>query len=43
MMCELTIEGEEDIDFLVDSISIAWQFYSSFLHTKERVTSKIKY
>jgi len=30
---ELTITDEEDIDFLVDSISISWQFYSSFLHT----------
>jgi len=30
---ELTITDEDDIDFLVDSISISWQFYSSFLHT----------
>ena len=30
---ELTIADEEDIDFLVDSISMSWQFYSSFLHT----------
>ncbi|MCK9454769.1 MAG: TetR/AcrR family transcriptional regulator [Sulfurimonas sp.] len=30
---ELKIDSEEDIDFLVDSISISWQFYSSFLHT----------
>lgn len=30
---ELTITDEEDIDFLVDSISLSWQFYSSFLHT----------
>ncbi len=30
---EITITDEEDIDFLVDSISLAWQFYSSFLHT----------
>lgn len=30
---ELTINDEEDIDFLVDSISLSWQFYSSFLHT----------
>ncbi|EDZ61612.1 transcriptional regulator, TetR family [Sulfurimonas gotlandica GD1] len=30
---ELTITDEEDIDFLVDSISLSWQFYSSLLHT----------
>jgi len=30
---ELTITDEEDIDFLIDSISLSWQFYSSFLHT----------
>ena len=30
---ELNITDEEDIDFLVDSISLSWQFYSSFLHT----------
>ena len=30
---ELIIDSEEDIDYLVDSISISWQFYSSFLHT----------
>jgi len=30
---ELIISNEEDIDFLVDSISLSWQFYSSFLHT----------
>ncbi len=30
---ELTISDEEDIDFLVDSISFAWQFYGSLLHT----------
>lgn len=30
---ELTITDEEDRDFLVDSISLSWQFYSSFLHT----------
>jgi len=30
---ELSITDEEDIDFLVDSISMSWQFYSSFLHT----------
>jgi len=30
---ELAISDEEDLDFLVDSISLAWQFYSSFLHT----------
>jgi len=30
---EISITDEEDIDFLVDSISISWQFYSSFLHT----------
>jgi len=30
---ELVITDEEDIDFLVDSISLSWQFYSSFLHT----------
>jgi len=30
---ELVINDEEDIDFLVDSISLSWQFYSSFLHT----------
>ena len=30
---ELSITDEEDIDFLVDSISLSWQFYSSFLHT----------
>ena len=30
---ELSIADEEDIDFLVDSISLSWQFYSSFLHT----------
>jgi len=30
---ELTITDEEDINFLVDSISLSWQFYSSFLHT----------
>jgi len=30
---ELSISDEEDIDFLVDSISFAWQFYSSLLHT----------
>lgn len=27
---ELTITDEEDIDYLVDSITISWQFYSSF-------------
>ena len=30
---EIKIEDEEDLDFLVDSTSLAWQFYSSFLHT----------
>ncbi len=30
---ELSITDEEDIDFLVDSISMSWQFYNSFLHT----------
>ena len=30
---ELNITDEEDIDFLVDSVSFSWQFYSSFLHT----------
>ena len=30
---ELSITDEEDIDFLVDSISLSWQFYSSYLHT----------
>ena len=30
---ELAINKEEDLDFLVDSISLSWQFYSSFLHT----------
>ncbi|MFT5660948.1 MAG: AcrR family transcriptional regulator [Sulfurimonas sp.] len=30
---ELAITDEEDIDFLVDSISLSWQYYSSFLHT----------
>jgi len=30
---ELAINDEEDMDFLVDSISLSWQFYSSFLHT----------
>ncbi len=30
---ELSITDEEDIDFLVDSISLSWQFYTSFLHT----------
>jgi len=30
---ELAIEDEEDLDFLVDSISLSWQFYSSLLHT----------
>ncbi|MFT7005346.1 MAG: hypothetical protein ACJAWW_002720, partial [Sulfurimonas sp.] len=30
---ELIINDEEDMDFLVDSISLSWQFYSSFLHT----------
>ena len=30
---ELTITDEEDIDYLVDSISMSWQFYSSYLHT----------
>ncbi len=30
---ELSISDEEDIDFLVDSISLSWQFYSSLLHT----------
>ena len=30
---ELSITEEADIDFLVDSISMSWQFYSSFLHT----------
>lgn len=30
---ELAITDEDDIDFLVDSISLSWQFYSSFLHT----------
>lgn len=30
---ELFIQEEEDIDYLVDSISLSWQFYSSFLHT----------
>lgn len=30
---ELTVDDEEDIDFLVDSISLSWQFYSSFVHT----------
>ena len=46
---ELTITDEEDIDFLVDSISLSWQFYSSFLHTigeelnAESVQNVIKY
>jgi AcrR family transcriptional regulator len=30
---EISITDEEDIDFLVDSISLSWQFYSSFLQT----------
>lgn len=30
---ELSITDEEDLDFIVDSISLSWQFYSSFLHT----------
>ena len=30
---ELIITDEEDLDFIVDSISLSWQFYSSFLHT----------
>ena len=30
---ELVIESEEDMDFLVDSISLSWQFYSSLLLT----------
>ena len=30
---EISITDEEDIDFLVDSISMSWQFYSSFSHT----------
>ena len=30
---ELIIDCEEDMDFLVDSISLSWQFYSSLLHT----------
>ncbi|MBT5935638.1 TetR/AcrR family transcriptional regulator [Sulfurimonas sp.] len=30
---ELIVSDEQDIDFLVDSISLSWQFYSSFLHT----------
>ena len=30
---ELSITDEEDIDFLLDSVSLSWQFYSSFLHT----------
>lgn len=33
MSKEISVTDEEDIDFLVDSISISWQFYSSFLHT----------
>ncbi|WP_321778525.1 TetR/AcrR family transcriptional regulator [Sulfurimonas sp.] len=46
---ELVIADEEDIDFIVDSISLSWQFYSSFLHTKgqevnaESVQKVIKY
>ncbi len=30
---ELSVSDEEDIDYLVDSISLSWQFYGSFLHT----------
>lgn len=30
---ELIITDEKDIEFIVDSISLAWQFYSSFLYT----------
>lgn len=30
---ELTITDEEDIDFLVDSVSMSWQFYCSHLYT----------
>ena len=30
---ELTIADEEDIDFLIDSVSISWQFYCSYLYT----------
>jgi len=30
---DLAIDDEEDIDFLVDTISLSWQFYDSFLYT----------
>ena len=30
---ELSVLDEETLDFLVDSISLSWQFYDSFLHT----------
>lgn len=30
---ELSISDEEDIDFLVDSISLSWQFYTSLMYT----------
>ena len=30
---ELSISDEEDLDFIVDSISLSWQFYSSLMHT----------
>ena len=38
---DLHITDEEDIDFLVDSISLSWQFYSSFLHTLGEEMSEI--
>lgn len=30
---ELSISDEEDIDFLVDAISLSWQFYTSLMYT----------
>ena len=30
---ELSISDEEDLDFILDSISLAWQFYTSLMHT----------
>ena len=30
---ELSVPDEEALDFLVDSTSLSWQFYDSFLHT----------
>ncbi len=45
----ITIIDEEDINFLVDSISLSWQFYSSFLQTigeelnEDSVQNVVKY